>query len=429
MTTAALPSPAFKSRSRRVLVAGFTGSFFSVGFSMYLFGVFQNAMLQSFEGSVAMFSVAPTVMSIISGVLSPFVGRALATRARPGVSVRTVMVLGALGIGAGLLVISRVESAIGAALLFGLLIAPGTVMLGPLVTQTMITNWFDATRGQKLGIVVAGTTVAGGLVPVFAAQLIEIYGWRDAMAILGGVMLAVPLPIAALLARSTPEEVGESPDGAAALGSDDPATPSTITLSTMDLLRRPVFWLCGIIFALQFAAGSVSVIYTVPYAQQLGLGLVASASILSLRSLFGALGKVLLGSLSDRVGVKRMIYCCFGVEIVLTTLMVQTRDPIWFTVFGVGLGFVGAAMLPLKGAFVGQLFGRANFGSALGLMQTVALPFAPLIIPLAGYVKDLTDDYAVVFAGAIPLYAVGALLLSFIKPPDARMENQPDDES
>ena len=34
--------------------------------------------------------------------------------------------------------------------------------------------------------------------------------------------------------------------------------------------------------------------------------------------------------------------------------------------------------------------------------------------------KDLTDDYAVVFAGAIPLYAVGALLLSFINPPDAR---------
>jgi MFS family permease len=247
------------------------------------------------------------------------------------------------------------------------------------------------------------------------------------MAILGGVMLAVPLPISALLARSTPEEVGESPDGAAAPDTDDPATPST--LSTMDLLRRPVFWLCGIMFALQFAAGSVSVIYTVPYAQQLGLGLVASASILSLRSLFGALGKVLLGSLSDRVGVKRMIYYCFGVEVVLTALMVQTRDPIWFTVFGVGLGFVGAAMLPLKGAFVGQLFGRANFGSAFGLMQTVALPFTPLIIPLAGYVKDLTDDYAVVFAGAIPLYVVGALLLSFIKPPDARMEDQPDDES
>ncbi|MBJ18483.1 MAG: MFS transporter [bacterium] len=420
MTTAALPSPSFKNRSRQVLMAGFTGSFFSVGFSMYLFGVFQNAMLQSFEGSVAMFSLAPTVMSIISGVLSPFVGRALATRARPGVSIRTAMVVGALGIGTGLLGISWVQSAIGAALIFALLIAPGTVMLGPLVTQTMITNWFEATRGQKLGIVVAGTTVAGGLVPVFAAQLIELFGWRDALAILGVIMLAVPLPIAALLARSTPEEVGESPDGAAAPKTDAPTAPSESPLSTADLLRLPAFWLCGILFALQFTAGSVSVLYTVPYAQQLGLGLVASASILSLRSLFGALGKVMLGSLSDRVGVKRMIYCCFAVEIALTTLMVQTRDPIWFTVFGVGIGFVGAAMLPLKGAFVGELFGRANFGSALGLMQTVALPFSPLLIPLAGYVKDLTDDYAVVFAGAIPLYAVGALLLSFIKSPDAR---------
>ncbi len=420
MTTAALPSSSFKSRSRRVLVAGFAGSFFSVGFSMYLFGVFQNAMLQSFEGSVAMFSLAPTVMSIISGILSPFVGRAHTTRARPGVSVRTAMVVGAMSIGAGLLVISRAESAVGAALLFGLFIAPGTVMLGPLVTQAMITNWFDASRGQKLGLVVAGTTVAGGLVPVFAAQLIEIFGWRDAMAILGGIMLAVAVPIAALLARSTPEEVGERPDGVTASETDALATPSARPLSTADLLRRPVFWLCGVMFALQFAAGSVSVIYTVPYAQQLGLGLVASASILSLRSLFGALGKVLLGSLSDRVGVKRMIYTCFGVEVALTALMVQTRDPIWFTVFGVGLGFVGAAMLPLKAAFVGQLFGRANFGSAFGLMQTVALPFAPLIIPLAGHVKDLTDDYAVVFAGAIPLYAVGALLLSFIKAPDVR---------
>ncbi len=53
MATAALPSPTFQKRSRQILVAGFVGSFFSVGFSIYLFGVFQNAMLESFGASVA----------------------------------------------------------------------------------------------------------------------------------------------------------------------------------------------------------------------------------------------------------------------------------------------------------------------------------------------------------------------------------------
>lgn len=417
MATASLPSPQFQSRSRLVLVAGFAGSFFSVGFSMYLFGVFQNAMLETFSTGVAMFSLAPSIFSGISGTLSPFVGRSIVTRGRPGLSIRNVMLAGAVSIGVGLILISRMESMGSAALLFALLVAPGTVMLGPLVTQAMVINWFDATRGQALGIVAAGTTVAGGVVPVLAAALIEAFGWRDAMAILGLIMLAIPLPIVAFFARSSPEEIGEQPDGVMPSGDDAPSLMPEVPLTTQQLLRSRYLWLAGAMFGFQFSAGTISVVFTVPYAQQLELGLVASAAVLSLRSWFAALGKVLLGRLSDRLGARRVFFGIFAVEIVLTLLLIQARTPLPFIVFGIGLGFVGGAALPLKGALVGELFGRASFASAFGLLQTVGLPFQLLLIPLAGYVRDRTGDYAMVFAGTIPLFVLAAILLLVIKPP------------
>jgi MFS family permease len=417
MTTAALPSPTFKSRSRQILLAGFAGSFFSVGFSVYLFGVFQSAMLETFESGVTLFGFAPAMSSVISGILSPIVGRSLTTRGRPGLSVRRVMVAGAASIGLGLILVSRMESLATAGLFFALLVSPGTVMLGPLVTQAMVTNWFDANRGRALGIVAAGTTVAGGIVPVVAALLIESFGWRDAMGILGVTMLAIPLPISALLARSSPEEVGEVADGIPVAGASGARTEAPHT--TRELLRNRYLWLVGIMFGLQFSAGTLSVSYTVPYAQQLGLDLVASASVLGLRSWFGALGKILLGWLSDGISPRRVIFGVYVVEIILTLLMIQTRDPLYFSIFGVGLGFVGAAMLPLKGALVAQIFGRASFASAFGLLQTVALPFSFIMLPLAGFIYDSTGDWAVVFGCTIPLFATAALLLVFIKPDEA----------
>jgi len=188
--------------------------------------------------------------------------------------------------------------------------------------------------------------------------------------------------------------------------------------TTTELVRNPMLWLVGIMFGLQFSAGSLSVVFTVPYAEQLGLGLVAGASVLSLRSWFGALGKVVLGNLSDHLGVRRVIFGVYVVEILLTLLLIQTRDPLLFSIFGLGLGFVGAAMLPLKGALVGALFGRATFASAFGLLQTVALPFGLLIVPLGGYVYDRTGDYAMVFGGMIPLFGLAAVLLLFVKLPE-----------
>ncbi|MFP8875695.1 MAG: MFS transporter [Myxococcota bacterium] len=411
------PSPEFRRRSLPVLAAGFAGSFFSVGFSVYLYGVFQAQMLETFGENVTKFALASVLMAIVSGLLSPFLGRFLATNGRAGLSIRSVMIAGAASMGVGLLAVSRVPSLALAGLFFALLIAPGMTMLGPLVTQVMVTNWFNLTRGRALGIVAAGTTVAGGVVPVFAAMLIESLGWRDAMASLGLIMLAIPLPISAILAKTSPEEVGEHIDG---LEEDSVETLplQQLPLSTRQLFANPSLWVLGMLFGLQFAAGTLSVAFTIPYAQQLGLGLVAGASVLGMRSWFGALGKILLGWLSDSTGPRPVVFGALVVQATLTVFMIQTRDPIYFSLLGIAIGFAGAAMLPLKGALLAECFGRTSFASASGLIHLVELPFHLIALPLAGYVYDSTSDWATVFALTIPMFVAASILLFFVGRPE-----------
>jgi len=422
-----MSSARFRRKSREVLIGGFVGSLTSVGLTIYLFGVFQDALVESFGTSVATLAWAPTVFMAVSGILSPLVGRSLATRGRPGLSIRRVMLTGALGIGVGLALLSRMGSLVGAAVVFGTMVAPGAILFGPLLGQSMITNWFGARRGWALGIVSAGTTVGGMLTPPLAAALIEAFGWRDAMAILGVLALVVGVPTVLWLVRDRPEDVGLAVDGAEPeeRGTKEPAPSGELAgksigedraSETRTLLRDPSLWLLGMTFGLVFSAGTISTVFTVPYASELGLPLLGGAFIASMRAGSAAVGKIVLGSLSDRLGVRRVLYGVIAIEVALTSLLVQTRDPLVFTVLGVLIGFVGGSPLPLKAAFVGSIFGRTDFAAAMGLVQSVGVPFQLFMVPIAGLLYTATGTYAAVFGLTIPLFALAAVGLAFLRP-------------
>lgn len=415
MVTATATTARFVSGSRKVLAAGFVGSLLSVGLTIYLFGVFQDELIADFGIDVARYSWAPPIFMIVSGILSPLLGRSLATQGRAGFSIRRVMMGGACLLGVGLIALSRMGSAFAAASVFGLLVAPGAILFGPLLAQSMITNWFELRRGWALGIVSAGTTVGGMLTPPLAAVLIESLGWRDAMAALGLLSLAAGIPTALWLAKDRPEEIGEVVDGGTAL---DAASPPVLAEAsdTRVLLRSPSLWLLGATFGLIFSAGTLSTVFTVPYASELGVPLLGGAAIASMRAGSAAAGKILLGTLSDRVGIRRVLYGVIVAEVLLTGLLVQTRDPLVFTILGVAIGFVGGAPLPLKAAMVGALFGRADFAGAMGLVQSLGVPFQLFMVPIGGLLYQATGTYAAVFGLTIPLFGLAAIGLACLRP-------------
>ena len=86
-----------------------------------------------------------------------------------------------------------------------------------------------------------------------------------------------------------------------------------------------------------------------------------------------------------------------------------------FVVLFISIGFVGGAPLPLKATITSQLFGRANFPAAMGLLQTLATPFQLLIVPIGGYVYTQSGTYAAVFLLTIPCFVLGGLLPLFLR--------------
>ena len=84
MARVAPESKVLKPGARKVLIGGFLGSLASVGLTVYLFGVFQDALVEAFSTDVATLSWAPSIFTGVSGLLSPLLGRALATATRAG---------------------------------------------------------------------------------------------------------------------------------------------------------------------------------------------------------------------------------------------------------------------------------------------------------------------------------------------------------
>jgi len=249
--------------------------------------------------------------------------------------------------------------------------------------------------------------------------LIESLGWRDAMAVLGILAIVVGVPTVWFLVKDRPEDVGENSDGRSA--EEESAAPAMPDASeTRELMRDPYLWLLGMTFGLLFSAGTISTIFTIPYATKLGLPLVGGAFIASMRAGLAAIGKIVLGTLSDRWGVRPVLYVVIATEVTLMGLLVQTREPLMFTILRVAIGFVGGSPLPLKAALVGTTFGRENFPAAIGLVQSVGVPFQLFMVPIAGAIYQESGTYAAVFGLTIPCFLSAAVCLAFIRPRASR---------
>ncbi len=134
-----------------VLVA-VTFACFAVGYTTYhSFSIFYVAILEEFGWPRAATAVTLSLYSIVYGLNSPVAG-ALVDRFGP----RRVLPLGALALGAGLLLITRMSELWQFYLLFGLVVGVGLSSFATVPTMTVLNNWFVKKRGTAAGLSPSG---------------------------------------------------------------------------------------------------------------------------------------------------------------------------------------------------------------------------------------------------------------------------------
>lgn len=397
-----------------VAICGLLG-FLGTGFYSYSRGVFLPSLAEALsDGGRMEISLGFSGAAVIGAIISPALGKFLDAH-----SPRFVIMVGIATVSLSYVFLAMSQSLWQFYLTVGIGMGIGMSCMGTMAWHRCVIFWFDHWRGRAIAIAVMGASLAGIMMPPLVTALVDAYGWRSgyyAFAISTAVTL---LPLVYLFLRDRPEEIGEVRDGlryVAKLGTDKvEVAHDSREWTWQELLKSPAFWAIGLIFGSMVCVFSAVMLHLFGHLLDIGLSTESAALVLSVTALFAALGKPVVGLLSDFLGARVSIWLalvCQGVALLVFT----QANTFELAVVAAGLyGFGYSGMSPLRTFAVSTSVGSLSFAMATGVLRWVELPFVLAASPLAGFIYDATGSYNTAFMILAGLMAVACIGPFFIR--------------
>jgi DHA1 family multidrug resistance protein-like MFS transporter len=249
--------------------------------------------------------------------------------------------------------------------------------------------------GFSLGIMQTAIFLGVSIGPLLGGLAADAVGFRLSFAMAGGVLFCAGLLVLFFVDEERPKE----PDSTAS--SAHIWTNMRAGLTTPGLL--PVI---GAVFAVQF--GLTVVVPVLPqFVEYLqgpgGHAATVTGLIFTGGGIAGAISSVAAGSMSDRLGYKRVIVAASVVAAVFSVPQFFVNSTWQLLVLRIGMGFAMGAVMPSASALLGHLVPPEKRGTAYGLSgSATSLGFA------AG---PLTAAAVVSIGGIRPVFVTASVLL------------------
>ena len=392
-----------------VVGAAFSVLFMAYG-AQFSFGVFFSALIEEFgwsrgalSGAFALYTFGYSGLSVVSGHLTDRWGP------------RAVIAVGGAFLGAGWIAMSATSAIWHPYVFYGVVAAIGMSTANVPCSAT-VARWFVRRRGLATGLATAGGSLGAFCLPPLAQILVSGVGWRRAYVIFGAAIL-LSLNLLAPLMKRDPEGLGLTPDG------DSPAETRVAPLETgrdytmSKAMRTRAFWVLFSLFAATWIPIFAPLVHLVPLARGLGVDPLVAATLVSALGMAGIAGRLIMGSLSDRIGRRSAI----GIGLVLQILAF-----LGFAVAGalpglyaasIAFGFSYGAVASLFPAIVADFFGREQAGSLVGLLFAMSGSMAALGPVGAGFIYDRTGSYGPAWVASAVLNLAALGLLAWARPP------------
>ena len=141
----------------------------SMGILLAGFALFVVPWVEEFGVARSQVLICSTLILVVNSLLSPLAGKLM-----DSLSLRTLIVLGVICLGAGLTLVSFATSFWMILAAYATLLPISLVMCGSLSSQTLVSKWFTEGRGFALGISSLGSSLGGFVLPAIIALLIGI---------------------------------------------------------------------------------------------------------------------------------------------------------------------------------------------------------------------------------------------------------------
>lgn len=354
-----------------------------MGVGGYIFPVFLKPIAEELGWSRTVYSLAHPIMSTSVALIAPVVGR-LADRRGP----RPVLVTGGLIMSLALLgagEMTELAHFYAVAVLIGI----GVACLGDLPTGAAIAGRFDSSRGLAMGTVFIGSSIGGSIGPLLATALAAGASWRFGFSGVGVTLLLVVLPAAWMVGPSRSRVSGAS-------ASASSWTPAALT-RTRDFWL--FFWALFVFYAYRLGVNA----HLVAYLSDLGLSESWAAGGFSLMVAVGIAGKLVAGSVADRLGARAAVLANFGLLTAASFLLLLPGVGPLLGVFLVVHGLSTAAEDVVIPLLVARRFGSHSMATVYGWLLLALVPGGSIGPVLAGWIHDVVGSYT----GAFVLFAVG----------------------
>jgi MFS transporter, OFA family, oxalate/formate antiporter len=387
--------------------------------------IFLKPLTSELGISRGVFSLLRSGEGIIGACLAPLVGTL--TDRYGG---RWLMAIGASIVGVGYLLLGHVESFGQFAAIRMTLVTFGDVLMGYMVVNVVVAQWFVRRRGRAFAVTSMGVGFAKVCMPILVAWLLLALGWRQTWMVFGVLTVALLVLPAALVVRRSPEDMGLHPDGAAepVAGGNGSArnkktaselrfADSEAVWTRTEAVRSSAFWLLVTTFGISSIGVTGLNLHVYSYVTDIGHSPVVAATVMSVIASMQLASPLAWGLLAERIDARITAMLRFVVQGVGLALAISTDSLIClyagFFLYGIGLG--GNMVLP--DILWANYFGRRSLGKIRGMGLLISQVLAAAGPPFFGFLFDITGGYGLSFAifGLALMTSAGLSLM--LKPP------------
>jgi MFS family permease len=390
-----------------VVAAAFLVATFGWGLGFYGPGIYLAAL--SARGGWPTTELAPAITAyyLLSATLIFFWVGPLFDR----LGARAVVSSGAVAMACGVMLLTPAERLWQVYAAFAVMSLGWATMSGAAV-NIIVAPWFDRRRGLAVSGALNGASTGGIVFAPLLTALIARFGFALAIAVSAAIMLALLVPVAALVLRPKRREESDAGDGAAEGSRLAAREPPGWRLGAT--LRQRGFIGISLPFALGLTAQVGFLTHQMAYLAPL-IGTGAAGWAIGATAFAAILGRIATGFIVDHVD-RRAVSCAnFLVQALAMTILATTSDAwalfLGCVLFGLGVGNV----VSLPGLIVQREFPREHFSRVVSLVVAInqfTFAFGPSLL---GEIEYLSGGYGAALLACLAMQVIAAVVVVVLK--------------
>ena len=316
---------------------------------------------------------------------------------------RRIALLGGVVYGAGLLLASQSETALGLYTNLGGVAGIGIGLSGMIVVMGAVGQVAPPERrSTAFGVVTVAFSIGMFFMAPLLQYLINLYGWSGALQVAGLIVLTISLLAIGLPGKSSKN--GKS--------TEHKIESELTLLKTINgalhhrgyLLLSAGFFVCG--FHVAFIGTHLP-----SFLQSEGVSISTASWALAMIGLFNIFGSMIFGRLGDALSKKSLLSLLYTLRsVVIAGFLAIPVNEVTAIAFGATIGFLWLATVPLTSGIVAQVFGTRYLSTLWSIVFFSHQLGGFLGVWLGGRVYDETGSYTPVWLASIALGLLAGII-------------------